>query len=157
MNTIIVFGARYLFVIVPIAALWTWWRLPKAERLHFAVQALVAGMIGLILAKIGGHFIESTRPYLARHLAPLIPASTDNGFPSDHTLLAATLALLTFTKRRPLGAILMLMSLCVGVARVLALVHSPVDVAGALGIALVATLLSLPVSARIRKAPVKPQ
>lgn len=137
MNTLIAFGAKYLFLAIPLATLWVWWQLPKERRLPFAIQAVGAGVLALILAKAGGHFIVSTRPYIAQNLMPLISASRDNGFPSDHTLLSATLALLVLTVRRPLGAVLLVLALCVGVCRVLALVHSPIDIVGSFGIALV--------------------
>ena len=142
MNTLIVFGAKYLFLVIPVINLWVWWQLPKERRLSFAVQVISAGVLALILAKVSGHFISSPRPYIAQHLTPLIAASTDNGFPSDHTLLSATLALLVFMVRRPIGAVLLVLALCVGVTRVLALVHSPIDIVGSFGIALVAVLLS---------------
>ena len=114
MNTLVVFGAMYLFLMILIAALWVWWQLPKERRLPFAVLAVGSGVLALILAKVGGHFIVSTRPYIAQNLTPLIAASRDNGFPSDHILLSATVALLVLTARRPLGAVLLILALFVG-------------------------------------------
>ncbi|WP_395140013.1 phosphatase PAP2 family protein [Armatimonas sp.] len=149
MNTLIVFGAKYLFLIIPLVALWVWWQLLKERRLPFAVQAVCAGALALVLAKVGEHFITSTRPYIAHNLTPLIAASRDNGFPSDHTLLSATLALLVLTVRRPVGAALLILALCVGVSRVLALVHSPIDIVGSFGIAVVGVLLSSVVASRM--------
>ena len=157
MNTLVVFGAKYLFLVIPIAALWVWWQLPKERRLPFAVQAVGAGVLTLVLAKVGGHFIVSTRPYIAQNLTPLIAASRDNGFPSDHTLLSATLALLVLTVRRPVGAALLILALCVGVSRVLALVHSSIDIVGSFGIAVVGVLLSSVATSKMSRTDKAPQ
>jgi len=49
---------------------------------------------------------------------PLFAYPADNGFPSDHTALAATVALVVMTYRRWLGAALPAAGIVLGVARV---------------------------------------
>lgn len=46
-----------------------------------------------IAAKLVSYAVIDPRPYLVQHIQPLIPLSTDNGFPSDHSLLAWALAI----------------------------------------------------------------
>ena len=60
------------------------------------------------------------------------------GFPSDHVLFAAFLTLaMWYVVRRPMWTLTMaLLTLTIAVGRVLALVHSPIDVVGGLAIAL---------------------
>jgi undecaprenyl-diphosphatase len=142
MNTLISLTAQYLFLLVPLGMVIVWWRLPSDERPWFLLQALLTGVFAMLLARVGGHFISSPRPFVSGNFTPMIHSSTDNGFPSDHTLLCATMSMLVFLKNRRFAIALLGVSLLVGIARIAAWVHSPVDVAGAFGIALVATALS---------------
>jgi undecaprenyl-diphosphatase len=59
----------------------------------------------------------------------------DNGFPSDHTLLATAIAFAIFHFNKKLGLFLFLLAVLVGVARILAGVHHAADIAGSLIIA----------------------
>jgi undecaprenyl-diphosphatase len=62
------------------------------------------------------------------------------GFPSDHSLLVFSVTFIVWatTKNVWLGAGLLLASIAVATGRVLALVHTPLDVAGGFVCALVA-------------------
>ncbi len=84
------------------------------------------------------------------HVRPLIPVARDNGFPSDHTLLAAFLtAALWWIDRRALAAFAV-GTLLVMVGRLGVGAHHTLDVLGAVGIvaaaALVVAALPLPVA-----------
>ena len=46
------------------------------------------GVIALIL----GHLYYNPRPFVVGNFTPLISHSVDNGFPSDHVLLASAIA-----------------------------------------------------------------
>lgn len=46
----------------------------------------------MLLVFVLGRVIHDPRPYLAEHYAPLAHVASDNGFPSDHTLVVALLA-----------------------------------------------------------------
>lgn len=89
-----------------------------------AMAALIA--TGLNLA--AGHLIFDPRPFTILHVAPLIPHSTDNGFPSDHSTVAAFIAAAILFIDVPLGIVAALAALAIGFARVYCLVHWPVDV-----------------------------
>lgn len=69
---------------------------------------------------------------------PLIPHGIENGFPSLHTLFAATMAALVFTKHRLIGSAMFLVAIAIGVARVLAGVHHGIDVFTSLCLAVIA-------------------
>jgi len=62
----------------------------------------------------------------------------DNGFPSDHTTLAATVALLVMGYRKLLGAVLLAASFLVGAARIAAHVHHVQDIVAGVLIAALA-------------------
>jgi membrane-associated phospholipid phosphatase len=60
-------------------------------------------------------------------------AYIDNpGFPSDHALLATAtiVAVYAFTKNRTVTLFLMVLLLIMSIARVVALVHTPLDIVG---------------------------
>src|SRR6185312_13600685 len=101
MNTIIIHCAKYL-IIVPIIAVLVWFvRLPKHERKQAFFLALITLPLAYILAKIAGHFYYDPRPFVVGNFTPLVAHAADNGFPSDHTLLAGALAasVMCFNKR----------------------------------------------------------
>lgn len=89
---------------------------------------VLSGVISLILLKISSVFINDPRPFVINHVMPLIPHAPDNGFPSDHTLITMWLALMVFLNNRRVGIALIVISLLVGISRVMALIHHPIDI-----------------------------
>jgi len=61
----------------------------------------------------------------------------NNGFPSDHTLLATTIAMLVYIFDKKLGIFLLVVSFLVGASRVVSGVHHWLDINGSIIIALV--------------------
>ncbi len=138
-------------VIVLLAAAWLVVALRHRRTLTLATTSHAAlAVLALLLAKVSTHVISDPRPYLIDHVAPLTPLSRDNGFPSDHTLLAAVLAAsLWWIDRRlivafAVGAVLVMLGrLGVGA-------HHTLDVLGSVAITLVAALIvrALPLPTR---------
>lgn len=89
------------------------------------------------LGLIGNYLYYDPRPFVVGHFTPLIAHVADNGFPSDHTLLAACLAALGTYWNRWLGSLLWIIAIVIAVARVYVGLHHPIDVLGSIGIALV--------------------
>ncbi len=144
MNVIIILFAKYLFlasIIIFIAYLTYLWRNNKNKSILLIRLSAVSFPLILIAAKISGHFIYDPRPFLVTLVKPLIPSATDNGFPSDHTLLTMALASVIFVYNRKLGIVLFSIALLVGTARVLAKVHHPLDIIGSTLIATVITTI----------------
>ncbi|MGH7236917.1 MAG: phosphatase PAP2 family protein, partial [Candidatus Saccharimonadales bacterium] len=83
-----------------------------------------------ILSRIGGHFYVDQRPFAAEHIKPLFAHAADNGFPSDHALLTMTLTAITYFFSKKIASIMLVLTIIIGVARVLARVHSTLDIAG---------------------------
>lgn len=142
MNLLIVFGAKYLFVVIGLIALLVFMFANQQTKLRLIRLGVftfpLAYLVGLILNAI----VYSPRPFVVEHIQPLIQASTDNGFPSDHTLLAMTIACVIFVVNRKAGSLLVFLALLVGLARVLAHVHHGLDVAGSVAIAIAATVIA---------------
>ncbi len=141
MNELIIITAEYVFLVNVI--IWGIYLLrhQSDRKVRFIIYTLVAAALALALAKTGNYFFDNPRPFVVQQVAPLIAHEADNGFPSDHTLITAFLAFVIFFKNRRWGAFMLLVALAVGISRVAALVHHPLDIAGsfvfaALGVAI---------------------
>lgn len=99
---------------------------------------VIAGVLAVILDKLGGMLYYDPRPFVSRHITPLITHAADNGFPSEHTVFTMTLSAVLIFYRRRLGILSFVLALSVGISRVAADVHSPIDIAGGIVIGLVA-------------------
>jgi undecaprenyl-diphosphatase len=141
-NGLIAALAQYGFVISVVIVAVVWWRLPRPQKLELLVTVAIGSLLCLLLIKVGGALYYDTRPFVTQHVAPLFAHSADNGFPSDHTVLTMFLALCVLYYSRPWGFALIGVSLITGAARVLAHVHTPVDILGAVAMAVVAAVLA---------------
>lgn len=151
MTHLIVFGAQYLFAFVLIGAAAVVLKLPREWRNLCLKQAVIAGLLALVLTKVAGSLYFDPRPFT--HGAPaLIAHAPDNGFPSDHTVLCMTAALLAFTVSRRVGAVLLLFTALVALCRVLSGIHTPLDVVAGAVIGLLSFALALQVTRRQTQA-----
>lgn len=133
MDSVIIFAAKYLYLIIVASGIII--IVITKERFKLLKTSLLSLSLALILGKVLNHIITNPRPFVVENVIPLIPHAPDNGFPSDHTLLVAAIAGIIFTKNKKLGLILFLLAILIGVARVIAKVHYPVDVIGSIIIA----------------------
>ncbi|THF88510.1 phosphatase PAP2 family protein [Deinococcus sp. KSM4-11] len=58
---------------------------------RLAARILVSGVVALVVTQVLVRVVIDPRPYMVEHYTPLAHVSADNGFPSDHTLVAALL------------------------------------------------------------------
>lgn len=106
-----------------------------------AARVVALGALAYLLAKLLGHIIADPRPYIVTHTRPLIPTAHDNGFPSDHTVLAAMLtASLAWVDRRYI-ALFSIGTLLVLIGRLGIGAHHTIDVIGAVVIVVVAAAI----------------
>lgn len=148
-----VFAARYLvFIAVVLAAavlatrLWSW---PRLRLLNWAVAACLVLTLSYAFAQLGGTLYTDPRPFTTSHIPPLIPHAPDNGFPSDHALLAAALVALVAMVDGWWAMPFVLLAVIVDWARVGAGLHHAADSAGSSAAVLLATLVALLVAPRI--------
>jgi len=139
MNMLVVFMADKLaYLSVAIFIIWLW-RLAQEKRakiLSFALYLLpLVYMLGLTARTL----YYNPRPFVTGGFRPLIDHVADNGFPSDHVLLLASLASLVFCFDKKFSIPLWIIALAVGFSRLYAGIHHFVDIMGSLGIALIAT------------------
>lgn len=106
--------------------------------------AIMAGLTALLIGKLLSLVYQPAiaRPFLELGAKPGALYMNNPGFPSDHTLLAGVIILAVFalTPYKKLSYILAVLAILMGIARVLALVHTPVDVIGGFAAALVGGL-----------------
>ncbi len=139
MDGLIVAVAQYLPFLIPVVAGIVWLFLPRRDKFGLAVQSVVALVIAVVLIQLAAAAHTDPRPFVVDpSIRPLFSHPRDNGFPSDHTTLAATVAFLVMFYRRWLGAVLLAASVLVGVARVAAHVHHGQDIVAGVLIAVVA-------------------
>lgn len=128
----IIFCAKYLIFIIIFVVLVFWLKISAKTRWQFAAAVILAGIAALALSKISGALYYHPRPFMTQGVVPLISHGSDNGFPSEHTLLAMTLNAVVYYYRPRLAVGLFGLTLLVGIGRILAHVHSPVDILGGL-------------------------
>lgn len=117
-------------VFVALGLIVAWLRVSKTEKKEFIVATLFAGTIALLLSRIASHVYFDPRPFVSEHVKPLITHAADNGFPSDHALLTMTLTAVTYFFSKKIASVMLILTVLVGIARVLAKVHSPLDILG---------------------------
>lgn len=149
LNTLIIFAAKYLFLLLAgIACVWFVW-LPRQQKKEVVVIGLVTGLLALLLGRIIAAIYFDPRPFVSGHFTPVIPHEPDNGFPSDHTLLSSAIAMTVLLRDRRVGAVLWLLAVLVGIGRIASGLHSPTDVIGSFILAAVAGVVADRVARRI--------
>jgi undecaprenyl-diphosphatase len=117
---------------------------PVKKWKYWGPRVFLAGVTTYVVAKLAGLLFqpETMRPFEKLGVEPGAAFLNNPGFPSDHALFAMflTLAVWYSTRNKWLAGAMLGMTLLVGVGRVLALVHTPVDVLGGLLIAFVGIL-----------------
>jgi membrane-associated phospholipid phosphatase len=117
---------------------------PKNRRFEAYARILMAGLTAYLLAKLLASVYQPSgeRPFQILGVAPGASYLNNPGFPSDHALFTTflTLAVWFETRRKGLAITMAVLTLMVCVGRVLALVHTPLDVTGGIVVASVGAL-----------------
>jgi membrane-associated phospholipid phosphatase len=118
--------------------------IPRENRFEAYARIIMAGLTAYLLAKLLAAVYQPSgeRPFEILGVAPGASYLQNAGFPSDHALFATflTLAVWFETRRKDLTIILAILTVTVCVGRVLALVHTPLDVTGGVLVSLVGAL-----------------
>ena len=112
---------------------------PVVRRYDRYTRILMAGVTSYVLAKFIGYLWQPSheRPFEQLGVEPGASFLNNPGFPSDHALFATFLVLAVWyaTRDKRITILLAAMAVLVGIGRVIALVHSPLDVIGGVMIA----------------------
>ena len=137
MDTLIHFIADGLMIpIILLAAYALIFKVSKTMLYDTYTHILMAGLTSYMIAKFVAVLWqpEIRRPFEIIGAQPGAAYLNNPGFPSDHALFAGflTLAVWYGTRNRKITALMLVMTAFVCIGRVLALVHTPLDVAGGL-------------------------
>ncbi len=117
---------------------------PRGHRFESYSRILMAGLTAYLVAKLIGTVYQPSegRPFELLGLAPGALYLNNPGFPSDHALFTAflTLAVWFETRRKSMAVTLAVLTALVCIGRVLALVHTPLDVIGGITVASIGAL-----------------
>lgn len=137
MNTLVALVAQGGLYLVAGGAVVAWLVTRRDRRLSLALSAVLAMILVVVCVKVAGSLWTDPRPFVVDGRPPLIPHGADNGFPSDHTTLAAAVAGVVVAEKRLLGIALLALATALGAARVAGHVHHIPDVALGLVLGLV--------------------
>ncbi|MFH1087699.1 MAG: phosphatase PAP2 family protein [Chloroflexota bacterium] len=138
MTVLITVIAQYLVVIVGLIAVAAAVLSERAVRNSIIKLAVLSFAIAFLISFVAGTVYYDARPFVVENIEPLVPHQPDNGFPSHHTLGAMVAAATIFVYRRRLGVLLSMLGVLAGIARIVAGLHYPVDIAGSILIAVIA-------------------
>lgn len=132
-------GAVFPVILIGIYALIA--KVPTGHKYEAYCRILMAGLTTYLLAKLLGTVYQpaTERPFELMGVAPGAAYLDNPGFPSDHALFVAAIlfAIWFETRNKWLAGIAAFFVVLVCVGRVLALVHTPLDIAGGLFVAIV--------------------
>lgn len=108
--------------------------IPNNKKLHSYARIAMAGLTALLVAKLIGSMWQpdAARPFIEMGIQPKAAYLDNAGFPSDHVLFATAIVLAVWfeTRRKNIVIALTVLTILVGLGRVLAFVHTPLDVLG---------------------------
>lgn len=136
LDTLSIFGAKYLLIVIAGIALVYLLEQPRSRQKRIAIFAALSLPLTYIISKFGALLYDDPRPFVSGHFIPLITHEPDNGFPSDHVLLCAGIAAVIYPSSKSLSLILWALTLLVGMSRVHTCLHHPIDIIGSIVMAI---------------------
>lgn len=125
--------------VIPVVVVGAWallFLVPTSGKLEAYSRMLMAGLTSYLLAKLVASIYQPgmERPFQEMGVQAGALYLNNPGFPSDHVLFCTviTLAVWFETRHKKLALILAGLTLLVAIGRVVALVHTPLDVLGGL-------------------------
>lgn len=135
MNNLVIFNAQYLYLFEIVLAVICFFLLPKNKKKSLLILSAIYLPLVYIITQVVAFIYFDPRPFVVNHFVPLIAHAPDNGFPSDHMLLASAIASILFIYNKKWGVIAWVIAFIIGVSRVLAGVHHWIDIVGSVVIA----------------------
>ncbi len=149
-------GLLVLILVIAVFALL--FRVPSGvKRYDIYSRIVMSGMTSYMFAKLVSIIFQpdSLRPFEKLGLEPGAAYLNNPGFPSDHALFAVflTLAVWFAIRDRRLIIIMAVLTVVMSIARVLALVHTPLDIIGGFVFAFMGALWYLNDSSKLLFVP----
>jgi undecaprenyl-diphosphatase len=159
MDNFYIFCAKYLIFLIAFVVFGYWLMQLRPKKLRLGLTLILGAIFALVIAKVSGKFYYHPRPFVAENIRPLIKHVADNSFPSEHATFSAVLAAGTYFFNKRLGLGLFVAAIFVGIGRIGAHVHYPIDVIAGLMLGAFASWLGFKLAGKIleKKQPaVKP-
>ncbi|HEY1043645.1 MAG TPA: phosphatase PAP2 family protein [Telluria sp.] len=136
--------AEWLIMLVPLTLVLMWLRGTPEVR-AIALRAALAVALALLVNGMLAVVWFNERPFVLGLSENVLNHDADSSFPSDHATIMFTMAFVLFScaPTRVIGAWLTVAALATALARVYVGVHFPLDMIGALLMALAVTMLSV--------------
>lgn len=100
-----------------------------SKNKFFFLKLILSFIFTFIFIYLIKNLVFLNRPYqLINHAPPIIFIPSDSTFPSAHAAYASTLATTFYFYQKKLGIVFFILALIIGLARILAHVHYPIDV-----------------------------
>ena len=151
-----IFAAKYLVfldaVIALVVCLWLLYGRQRIDAFRWVVACVIMIVLAYIFAKIGNGVYSDPRPFVTDHVPPLISHARDNGFPSDHALLAAAIVAAVLFLSPAWSVLFAAIAVLVDWARVGAGLHHVADVLGSSVFVAIAALIAIVVTPFIVQA-----
>jgi undecaprenyl-diphosphatase len=136
LDAVVVFTAEYLgFALVAGLLFYEWLKYEQGRRKRarqLLLAVVIAGVVWgatTVLKELSGH----PRPFMVLDSANQLIQKTGYGsFPSGHTAFIAALSAALWTNYRKLGLVFLGAAVLIGISRVIAGVHWPLDIMGGL-------------------------
>ena len=142
MDAVIVAVAQYFLLISVAVTALVWLRQPADRKWSLGLAGVAGGLLGLALITVAGDLYHDKRPFVTEHVRPMFAHPADNGFPSDHATLVMFLAVCVLFYSWRWGIVLFVNAGLVGAARILARVHSPLDITAGYALGALAAVLA---------------
>ena len=138
MHAVVSLVAQAGLYVVALVAVTVWLTVPRADKVAMAVEMVVGLVAVAVLVRVAGAVHTDPRPFVeSPSLRPWFSHAPDNGFPSDHTAVAAVTSFVVVRRRAVAGVLMLAITVLIAGARVLAHVHHVQDVVagGVIGLA----------------------
>ena len=125
-NNLIIFLNTYsvviFFTVIPLYI----WRYEK--KLEEAKHVVFAGILAFVMGLLFKEFLNMPRPFESDGFAAMAGQAISGSLPSIHTAVSFAMATTVSLHQRKTGIFLFLVAAIIGMARVAANVHYPVDI-----------------------------
>ncbi len=141
-DTLAVIAAGYMPIIVILSLAYLW--IIKENRTRdIILYGIYASITGLAMNFIIGLIYFHPRPFMIPTGIQLFQYPAETSFPSDHTTLMVSLALMMiyFKETRSSGVVILILGVIGGFARIFSGVHFPMDILGSVIVSIIATIL----------------
>ncbi len=98
------------------------------EKWKAVIFVFFSGALSWLVAEVLKISIQSPRPFIKFTEVHSLMPETGFAFPSQHATFFAAIAVALFFTHKKAGYIFMFFALCIGLARVIAGVHFPIDI-----------------------------